>query len=51
MADTGIKIEQDKFEDHVPIKAKFGFGFASAGSSLMSAIGLGTIDVVQIPPF
>ena len=48
MADTGIKIEQDKFEDHVPIKAKFGFGFASAGSSLMSAIGLGTIDVYYI---
>jgi len=48
MADTGIKIEQDKFEEHVPLKSKFGVGFANIGSSFMSTIGLGTIDVYYL---
>ena len=36
------------YEDHVPLKAKFGFGFGSAGNAILSAIGLGTIDVYYI---
>ena len=44
--DAGSK--QVEYEEHVPIKSKFGYGFASAGSSVMSAIGLGTIDVYYI---
>ncbi len=44
--DAGSK--QVEYEEHVPIKSKLGYGFASAGSSLMSAMGLGTIDVYYI---
>lgn len=39
---------QVEYEDHVPIKAKFGFGFSNAGNAIMSAIGLGTIDVYYL---
>ncbi len=48
MADTGIKIEKDEFDDHVPLKSKLGVGFANMGSSFMSSIGLGTIDVYYL---
>ncbi len=37
-----------EYDDTVPIKAKFGFGFANAGNAIMSAIGLGTIDIYYI---
>jgi GPH family glycoside/pentoside/hexuronide:cation symporter len=40
--------EQVGYDDHVPIKAKVGFGFVNAGNAIMSAIGLGTIDVYYI---
>ncbi|MHA1671661.1 MAG: MFS transporter [Promethearchaeota archaeon] len=48
MADTGIKIKQNKFKEHVPLKSKFGVGFANMGSSFISTIGLGTIDVYYL---
>ncbi|MCP4764274.1 MAG: MFS transporter, partial [archaeon] len=48
MADTGFKIEQDTFEEHVPPKSMLGVGFANIGSSLMSSLGLGTIDLYYI---
>ena len=40
--------KQVEFEEHVPLKSKFGVGFANMGSSFMSAIGLGTIDVYYL---
>ncbi len=39
---------QVEYDDHVPIKAKFGFGFANAGNAILSSIGLGTIDIYYI---
>jgi GPH family glycoside/pentoside/hexuronide:cation symporter len=39
---------QLEFKDKVPLKAKFGFGFANAANAIMSLIGLGTIDVFYI---
>jgi len=37
-----------EYEEHVPLKSKFGVGFANAGSSFMSSIGLGTIDLYYL---
>ena len=37
-----------EYEEHVPLKSKFGVGFANMGSSFLSAIGLGTIDVYYL---
>jgi len=37
-----------EYEEHVPLKSKFGVGFANMGSSFMSSIGLGTIDVYYL---
>ncbi len=45
---VGADPEQGGYDDHVPVKAKFGFGFVNAGNAIMSAIGLGTIDVYYI---
>ena len=45
---VGSGSKQVEYEEHVPLKSKFGVGFANAGSSFMSAIGLGTIDVYYI---
>ena len=45
---VGSSSKQVEYEEHVPLKSKFGVGFANAGSSFMSAIGLGTIDVYYI---
>ena len=44
--DAGSK--QVEYEEHIPLKSKFGVGFANMGSSFMSAIGLGTIDVYYL---
>ncbi len=40
--------KQLEYEEHVPLKSKFGVGFANMGSSFMSAIGLGTIDIYYL---
>lgn len=47
-SNEGSGSKQVEYEEHVPLKSKFGVGFANAGSSLMSTIGLGTIDVFYI---
>ena len=43
-----IHSEQIEYNDHVPVKSQLGLGLANAGNSIMSAIGLGTIDVYYI---
>jgi GPH family glycoside/pentoside/hexuronide:cation symporter len=43
---TGAK--QVEYVEHVPLKSKFGVGFANMGSSFMATIGLGTIDVYYL---
>ncbi|MHA2287562.1 MAG: MFS transporter [Promethearchaeota archaeon] len=45
MDDNSKRVE---YEEHVPLKSKFGVGFANMGSSFMSAIGLGTIDIYYL---
>ena len=47
---TGVDADskQVEYEEHVPLKSKFGVGFANAGSSFMSAVGLGTIDIYYV---
>ncbi|TFF85427.1 MAG: hypothetical protein EU551_04065 [Promethearchaeota archaeon] len=40
--------DQVEYKDNVPLKAKFGYGFANAANAIMSLIGLGTIDVFYI---
>ena len=47
-SNEGSGSKQVEYEEHIPLKYKFGVGFANAGSSLMSTIGLGTIDVFYI---
>jgi GPH family glycoside/pentoside/hexuronide:cation symporter len=48
MTDTNGKHTIGTYVENVPIKSKFGVGFVNLGSSLMSTIGLGTIDIYYI---